>query len=208
MKFGRSLGFVAVMGASLLAGTTVKAEQVQFITTGVFSGGDSAGSSTYLDAANGVSIIFNNSLDNTVNAPPTSQVSFGTFDTSGTTATNFSGILGNFTLTIQQVSGGGGTLDFTSTLNGTIRFDNSQAYIQFDGPLTQTLGNVFYQIASSDDGIAGRVNLGAPTTGNGLSSITGRVGITAVPEPASLTMLSLGGASMLVMMGRRKRSNG
>ncbi|WZO99975.1 hypothetical protein EP7_001593 [Isosphaeraceae bacterium EP7] len=195
------------MGASLLAGTAVKAEQVQFITTGIFSGGDAPGSSTYSDAANGVSIIFNNSLDNTVNPPPTSQVSFGTFDTSGTTATDFSGILGTFTLTITQVSGSGGQLDFSSTLNGTIRFDNSQAYIQFDGPLTQSLGNVFYQIASADDGVAGRVNLGAPTTGNGLASITGRVGITAIPEPASLTMLSLGSVSMLVMMGRRKLSN-
>ena len=63
----KSFGFVAVLGASLLVGTLAKADQVQFITTGSFSGGDTPLSSSYLDAANGISIIFNNSLNNSVN---------------------------------------------------------------------------------------------------------------------------------------------
>jgi hypothetical protein len=206
MSISKSLGLVALMGASLLSGTNVKAEPVQFITSGIFTGGDLAGTNTYLDATNGVNIVFNNSLNNMVNPPPTSLVSFGTFDTSGTTSPDFSAVLGNFILTITQISPTGGTLDFSSTLNGTIRVDNSQAYVQFAGPLTQSLGNVFYEIASADDTVPGRVNLAAPPTGNGLSSITGRVGINAVPEPASLAMLTMGAGSMLVLMGRRKRS--
>jgi len=203
MRLSARFGFFAILGGALIAGTSAKAEQVTFITTGTFSGGTTPGTSTYTDPTHGIVINYVSSTDNSANVPPTSQVSFGTFSTQGTTATDFAGILGTFTLTIIQTSGDGGELNFASTLNGELRIDNSQAFVQFTGPLSQNLGPIFYEIASSDDTTPGRVNLAPPTTNNGEATITGRVGV--VPEPASLAMVAMGGASLLAA-ARRKRA--
>lgn len=205
MKFARTLCVGLALGAALTIGSNARAEFVEFVTIGTFTGGDLPPGDTYLDAANGISIVFNSSLDNTVDAPPSSQVSFGQFDTSGTTATSLEGVSAAFSLQIFQSTQGGGVLEFLGTLSGSLQVLNSQAFVQFDGPLTGNIGLVIYTIVSADDGIAGRVNIAPPRTNNGLTTISGRVNV--IPEPSSVVMLSLGCVGLLTLggLGRRKQ---
>ena len=204
MSYGKTLGLVAILGTAILAGPSAKAETVTFITTGTFDGPFGSGSN-YTDADSGVVINYASSVNNTVDVPPTSQVSFGSFDTTGTTGSGT--LMGTFTLTITQTSGAGAgmSVDFTADLGGLLSATSSQAFAQFSGFDTATIGNIFYQIASADDQVAGKVNMAPPSTNAGVSSITGRVGTAAVPEPASLALTMLGGTSLLAF-GRRKLS--
>jgi len=187
----------------LLNASAAHAEFVTFITTGSFSGGSTPGTSTYTDAVNGISISFTSSANNNVDVPPTSQVSFGQFDTSATTAAVFAPVVTNFTLTILQLSQSGGTLDFLGTLSGQLRIDNSQVFVQFNTPLTGTIGTIFYSIASADDNTPGRVNIAPPQTNNGLTTVVGRVGV--VPEPSSFALLALGCPAVLAIARRGRR---
>ena len=203
MKVAKSLGFGLALSFLLTLGSNAHAEIVSFVTTGTFTGGDLAGSNTYLDAANGISIVFNSSIDNTVDVPPTSQVSFGQFDSSATTATSLTPVASNFLLDIFQTAPTAGSLEFVGQLQGSLQVLNSQAYIQFSEPLVGQIGRVFYQIASADGGMLGRVNLAPPSTNSGLTTIVGNVGI--VPEPASLVIMSLGCPALLVVGYRNRR---
>jgi len=208
MTFRKSLGWAVALGALLLSSPATKADLVSFVTLGSFSGGDNPGSSTYLDAANGITIAFNGSVNNNVNVPPSSSASFGTFDTTGTDAADFVPVTGTFTLSIFQSAPTVANLSFVGTLTGTLRADNSQAYIQFDAPLSQTLGDILYQIVSADgtsptDHTPGRVNLAPPTTNLGVSTIQGRVG-RAVPEPSTLVLMGIGGPALMAIRYRRK----
>jgi len=208
MKIVSRLGSLAVFGLALLAGAAVQAEQVSFVTVGTFTGGDLAGTSEYLDAANGIDIVFSSPLNNPLNPPPSSVTTFGTFDTTGTTATSLTPVSSGFTLDIFQSTPTAGLGTFVGTLTGSLRIDNSQAFIVFDGPLTVTIGNVFYTIRSADlNNTPGTVALSPPTSNNGLATISGLVGINAVPEPASMAMLAMGGISVLAMRRRARLAN-
>jgi len=191
MKIGTFARLALAIGAMILHGSSAQAEFVTYTALGSFSAGSTPGTSTY--SAPGISIAFESPLNNSVNVPPTSQVSFGQFNTILTTAPNFVGLLGNFTLNIFQSAPTFGSLTFVGALSGQLRVDNSQAFVQFNPPpagLVGTIGSIFYRIASADDNVLGRVNIAPPTTNNGRTTIVGQIGI--VPEPGSFVLLAMG----------------
>ena len=200
MTFGKSLGIAALLGASLVS--SAKAEMVQFVTDGVFS---QSGTSEY--NSDGVDILFNGSTDNNVDTP--SLASFGNFVTTGTTADSPTALTGTFTLTITQVSGpnAGDMISFVANLGGSLSATSSNAFAAFLAPLTQNIGSTLYQILSADSGTMGNINMSPPTTNNGTASISGFVSSNAVPEPASVVMMGIGGISLLGVMGLRKRAS-
>jgi len=186
----------------LAFGPAARADFVSFVTTGTFDSGDLAGTNTYSDAANGISIVFNSSLNNNVTVPPASQVSFGQFDTSATTGTVSTPVSSGFALDIFQTSPTAGQATFVGQLQGTLAIDSSGAFITFQ-PLTVSIGNILYTIASADGGTPGRVNISPSTTNNGLTTIQGTVNV--VPEPSSLALAGLLGSALLVGLTYRGR---
>lgn len=205
MHMGKSVCLALALGGMLLLGQSARAITVTYTTLGTFDSGDAAGTSSYVDAANGITIDFLNALGESVDVPPPSQTSFGTFDTSATTTTSFAPVSSGFTLDIFQTAPApGGTLTFVGTLSGQLRVNNSQAFVQFDAPLTQSIGLVIYSIVSADDNTPGRVNIAPPTTNNGLTTVAGRINV--IPEPSAIVLVGLGAVAPLGLMlrGRRK----
>jgi len=196
----RSLCVALALGAVLALGSSAKADLVQFVTTGVFS---SSGTDTF--TAPGVSILYHSSTNNSVNVPPASQVSFGTFDTTGTTATSPTPVSSDFTLNIFQTAPTAGTVSFVGSLAGTLTLNSSQAFVQFGPPLSKNIGLVSYTIVSADGGSPGRVNLAPPSTNAGISTINGSVN-SAVPEPSSLLLSALLAPALLALVVRTRRS--
>jgi len=205
MKVVKLLCLGVAVGGMLATGTIARADFVTYVTTGTFTGGDLSGTSTYSDAANGINITFASALNNSVNVPPTSQVSFGQFDTTATTAANLTGVNATFTLDIFQTGPTAGTTSFVGSLQGTLAVDNSQAFVQFNGPLSSNIDAVIYSIVSADNNTPGRVNIAPSTTNAGLTTIVGSVG-TVVPEPSSVVLAALLAPALLALAARGRKS--
>lgn len=200
-------GVIAVAIAAMLAAAApARATLVTYTTVGTFA---SSGTSTSTADAGAVTVIFNGLPFQSVDAIPTTSASFGTFDTSATTApaTSPGAITDTFTLQIFQLAPVvGGPLSFVGSLSGTLSILNSTAYIQFSGPLQQTIAgppNVTYSITSADQGVPGRLALVPPSTNLGVASLQGLVSV--VPEPATLLMASIG-IPMLLAFRRFRRA--
>lgn len=198
-----------VLGAVLMIGAEARAVTVTFITSGRFTDGEAAGTSTYLlnggDAANRIQIDFTTPGGiggQTATVPPAANVSFGLFDTSATTATSFQNVSSGFELDIIELSPTfGGTATFVGTLAGRLFATGSQAYVQFDpSDLLRTIGLVSYEIVSADDGVLGRVNI--PLASSNPSAINGRV--NAIPEPSTVLLMGLGALAPLGLTLRRR----
>jgi len=207
-----SLALVAGLAIVGLAAPS-HADTVTYSTTGIFTGGDAPGTSTYVDAANGILITFEDVISNSVNVPPASQATFGTFNSTGTTAATLQGVSSGFTLTIIQSTptpSGSPSIDFVGTLQGQLAFDNSQAFVLFDAPLQQSIasaaGDVTYRIIEADNGTAGRANISPPTSNNGRSTVEGEINLAnnVVPEPSSILMASLA-VPALLLYGRSRK---
>jgi hypothetical protein len=205
MRIERFL-FALALGAVLALGSSAQADVVTFVTTGVFSGGtnSTSGTATYTDNTNHVLITYTPSTNNTVTVPPASQVSFGTFNTTGTTATSNATIGGTFTLNIVQTAPTAGTVSFVGSVSGTITGTSSQAFVQFNTPLSHTIGLATYTIVSADGGSPGRVNFSPPSTNAGISTINGSVDL--VPEPSSLVLSALLAPALLALVAHTRRS--
>jgi hypothetical protein len=208
MRFGTWFFSSLVFGTMLLSGGVTEAGSISFVTTAIFTGGDLAGTNEYLDAANGVDILYNSALNNSVTVPPASHVSLGTFDTSATTTSVPVPVVSNFILNITETSGPdvGGNLVFQGTLTGDMAVSSSNVVLQFDSPLTGNIGSINFAITSADGGTLGAVFLAPPATNNGTSTTSGIVDAIAVPEPSSVVMMGLGvsaGIMVLVLRGRR-----
>jgi hypothetical protein len=208
----RALCPALAVGCLLFAGTGAQAELVQYITNGTFTGGNTSGTNAYTNTAAGISVVFNSSGTNSVtltSAAPSSLVSFGQFNSSATSnTTSLTPITAAFTLDVIQLAPTSQTLTYLGSLSGTLTIDASGAFVQFNAPLTQaaagTAGNILYSIVSADTGPMGRVNINAPKTQGGISTIQGSVSLQTVPEPSSVAMLALG-ASATLLIGLRSR---
>jgi hypothetical protein len=186
--------FGVILVAIFLVGADARAVEVRFTTVGTFTGGDLAGTGTYLDAANGVTINFSGVSNALVNVPlnTSSQAGFGTFDSSGTTRSpgqdggNWGTVSSDFILDIFQVEPTVGQSEFVGALGGRLHSEGSQAFIQFHQPLSALIDLVSYEIANADrnlSGVAepGRVNIVPPSTNQGQTVLHGL--ITPIPEP-------------------------
>lgn len=200
----RILGLLSIALATALAAPARADITVSYSTVGTFTGGDLPGTSTYLDAANGISITFLGRPGDSVGVPPASQTSFGTFDSTGTTATTSQTVSSGFTLDIFQTGPTPGFLEFVGQLQGTLRINNSGAFVQFTGPLSGNIGIVSYAIASADNNTPGRVNIAPTTTNNGQTTVVGIIN-TSVPEPSSVVMAGLAGVALLGYRTWRRR---
>jgi len=195
MRYGKSLVWGLALSSMLVAGNA-RADIITYATSGTFG---SSNTSTF--TSDGVSIIYNNGSGVNLNVNPSTQVSFGTFNTSATTATTPTTISDTFTLTITQATPFG-TGAFVGTLSGTLSVDTSTAFVRFTGPLSLTIGRSVYSILSADTATPGRVNISPPRANAGISTIAGL--ITIVPEPSTMALTALGG-SVLLGLGHRSR---
>ena len=202
MKTLRMVCRAVPVGMLLALCSATQGSVITYSTMGIFSGGSMAGSDEFLDTADGVSILFAGSGSDTVTAPPTSFVTFGTFETAST-ATSPIPVTSNFTLDIFQTSPTVGTSTFVGALNGTLEVSNSQEFVQFQTPLSTTIDSVLYTLEAYSGGVAGRVNLAAPSSNFGLTTLNGTVGVSSVPEPATLGIAAMGAVSLL----RRRRTS-
>ena len=114
---------------------------------------------------------------------------FGSFTTVAAPATAVT-LVDTFTLTITQTAPGPGSLVFTSTVGGSIFLGNSQAFVQFNTPLTRTITSggftTSYRIVEGDDANPGRLELfGNPGQ---VSTLNGEIGIVAIPEPGTMAL--------------------
>jgi len=200
MRFGKLLGLSLALGAMLLAGSDTRADLVTYATTGTFG---TSGTSTFNQA--GVNIVYNNGFGLNVNVSPSSLVSFGTFNTSATTAATLTPVTDTFTLKIFQTAPTAGNITFLGSLTGTLSVDASGAFVRFDAPLSQLISPETYTIVSADSNVAGRVNLSSPKANGGISTIAGQITApTAVPEPSTMALAATGGLT-LAGLGYRRR---
>lgn len=184
MRTLRPLALLAALAAAVAAAPAVQAETVLFGTDGVFT---SSGTST-LDLGNGNSISFNGQGFNTANPNPFTFATFGQFDTSGFTTDIATPVTTGFELTIGQLAPTFGEAVFTGTLAGTLTVSSSGVVLTFTSPLTVMIGNIKYEILSSDLG-PGTLVLSPPEINSGLTSINAR--ITAIPEPSAFILMGL-----------------
>jgi len=206
---------IALLAGLAIVGPTAPAHAVPvtFSTVGNFTGGDDPTGNSYLDVANGILITFqgvNLPPDNTVNASPVTGATFGSFDTTGTTATSLKSIAGGgFNLDIFQTSPDpGGPITFVGTLNGTLAIDASQAFVLFATPfvpqaIVGPLATVTYAIVEADRGVAGRADISP----NGLSSVQGEIRASVVPEPSTMLMASLAVPALLLYRLRKGKAS-
>jgi hypothetical protein len=94
------------------------------------------------------------------------------------------------------------SITFNGTLGGALTSSGSTGFVQFAGALTQNLDGFIFTIESADSGSAGRVNLGAPGTTTGTTTVNGNISI--VPEPTALALLGLGSPVLLGFVAHRR----
>jgi len=193
---------LAVAAAALLAAPTAQAASVQYITEGFFSNN----TNTYVNGD--VTIKYDTTGLQTANANPSTQVSFGQFNTSDTLddASEVTVVTG-FTLRILQATPtptGSPILEFVGSITGTLSYSSSSAFLLFDGPLSasipSSIGDILYSIVSADDSTPGRININPASTNGGLTNISGR--ITVVPEPSAFALMGLAAPAALLVRRR------
>jgi len=195
----RSLAVLAVVGFSLAGqAREARAVVVTYSTMGVFA---SSGTNVYTDPQNpNVRITFTGIPSGpAADVPPAAQVNFGFLEnTSLAAATTIEGVADTFTLTITQTTPSGGSTSFVGTLGGTLRFLNSQAFIDFETGI-KTIGLVTYRIIEADEGVAGR----ATVASSGRSTVEGEVNL--VPEPGTMAMACIALPVLVGAWVRRRR---
>jgi hypothetical protein len=187
-----------ILGAALcgavLCGANSQAGSITYLATGVFT---TSGTSTF---TNGVASVTDTATLSTASVPPPTFANLGTFTTVNPGSTQISAN-DTFTLTIENTATTD-TIKFSGTMSGSFSDTSSSAFIQFSTPLTQTLDGFIFTIVSADGGTPGRVNLNAPLTNGGQSTINASV---AVPEPASVVLLGLAVPALAGLGYRRSR---
>jgi PEP-CTERM motif len=193
----------AAICAAVLCGADAQAGSINYLVTETFT---SSGTSLFTSADSTTTVLYTIPPVSSANVPPANNVSLGTFTTASSSTTPVS-VSDTFTLTIADL--GSPTLNsitYTGTMSGTISGSTSTAFVQFNSPLTQTLDGFVFTIVSADLGIAGRLDLNAPTTNGGVSSINAIVNAASTPEPSSVVLLGLAVPALAGLVIRRARS--
>lgn len=216
------LGLIAITTLTLAAGSA-RSAMVTYTTLGTFDSGAQAGSSVYDDG--NVLITFENIFLQTVQVgpPPVSGLSFGNFNTTGTTG-SLANVNSGFKLEIFQSSPGPTTppqLMLVGTLTGSLSGNASTAFVQFSGftpavlpppfgvagligSLTTPNEIVTYYLTEADNGVLGKANIVPPSVNNGVSSVEGAITLV-IPEPSSIALVGLGGVVVgTLSVGRRR----
>jgi len=192
------LAALAIMPAS--------ADLVTYSTTGVFG---STGTNVYAIPADGLTITYGNTVDNTTTVPPQSIASFGTLTVAGPTSGISDTVSDTFTLEIEQTTPTVGGENLTDTFTGDVTINSSGIELQFTGggPNVPVLGSANFVPAWTFDlgNIQYWVNeytpLAPSTSNGGVSTINGA--ISTVPD-GGVTLMLLGGALVGLETLRRK----
>jgi PEP-CTERM motif len=191
----------AALCGALLCGANSQAGTITFLATGTFDSGLTPGTPVFT-AADGVTSVTDSATLSTASVPPTNNVNLGMLTTASTeSAGTPQSVSSNFTLTVENTVTMD-TITFSGVLSGSISSTTSNASIIFSSPLTQTLDGFIFTIVSADQGNHGQVNLNAPTTNGGTSTINAAV---SVPEPASVVLLGLAVPALAGLRYRRAR---
>ncbi len=196
---------LAALAAVLVVGAVSPANaiQVTYSTAGVFGS-----SGTALLDQGGAQIRINAQPLTTVDPPPATNALFGGFETLAAPARPGVTLVDTFTLTITQTAPApGGDVVFTSTVGGNIFLNNSQAFIQFNAPLVQSIPSsgfsTTYRIVEGDAANPGRLELFG---GEGqMSTLNGEIGIAAIPEPGTMALACAGLPLLGLGYVRRRR---
>jgi hypothetical protein len=178
---------LVALAAVLLVGavTPAHAVQVTYSTSGTFGS-----SGTALLSQGGAQIRFN-PIATTVDGAPTADAIFGSFTTVEAPADPGVTLVDTFTLKITQSGPApGGELVFTSTVGGKIFLNNSQAFVEFDDSLEQSIHEggflTTYRIVAGDAANPGRSGLFGGIDQE--ATINGEISVVAAPEPGTMAM--------------------
>ena len=190
---------------ALLCASNSQAGSITYLAVGTFT---SSGTPTFTSPDLSTSVAYS-SLESTATVPPANNVSLGTFMTASTSSpTTPTMVTDTFTLVVFNTTPGspdfGNSITFTATMSGTISSSTSSADMQFNTPLSANLDGYTFTIVNADQGISGRINLNAPTTNGGISTIDAIVTAT-VPEPGSVVLLGLALPALAGLAYRRTR---
>jgi hypothetical protein len=189
----------AAICAAVLCGADAQAGSINYLVTETFT---SSGTSLFTSADSTTTVLYTIPPFSSATVPPTTNVSLGTFTTASSSATPVS-VSDTFMLTIANLATSD-TITYTGSMSGTISSSTSTAFVQFNSPLSQNLDGFVFTIVSADLGTAGRLNLNAPTTNAGVSSINANVN-AAIPEPSSVVLLALAVPALAGLVIRRTR---
>jgi hypothetical protein len=205
----KSLGIVALMLAGIAAAPNVKADTINYNTTGSTLSCNGVGgcvqNTTTSVTVGGLTMTYNSGSGSGVVTP--SIINLGNIVSTGTgTNVSLSGLL--LTINVNSTPPGGSGALPNGAVSGTLSTSNSSTTIFFSPNTTTTgfgtlpgvtIGNEVYQVLNPSLGLQ------APTVGNpiGQTSIQGAVSSLPAPEAGSGMML-LGGIGLLGL-GMRKR---